>query len=267
MTDTNEEKGQLELAQLTAHLLESLTARESKILRMRRGVGMPKTHTLKEISKQFDISPQRVSQIEKSALRKLRHPSIHRRLIELSEKYQTEISPPIELRQVVESAQSLSIDLIWHLKSHKEDINKIPWNVFEHLVAEFLKFKGFVDVRLVGRDSSTSADIYAMHLDTPLNTKIRFFVEVKRGKDKVGIGVINGLFGAINLEKEAHGWHAGIIVSVSDFKEFKKHSQAELQLKGIEMKNREDLFMWLDEYEPNKDGLWLPKPIMKMPAL
>ena len=56
-------------------VLASLTAREAKVLRMRFGIGMNTDHTLEEVGKQFDVTRERIRQIEAKALRKLRHPS------------------------------------------------------------------------------------------------------------------------------------------------------------------------------------------------
>ncbi len=59
----------------TGDILESLTPREAKVLRMRFGIGMNTDHTLEEVGKQFDVTRERIRQIEAKALRKLRHPS------------------------------------------------------------------------------------------------------------------------------------------------------------------------------------------------
>jgi RNA polymerase primary sigma factor len=59
----------------TDGVLCSLTAREAKVLRMRFGIGMNTDHTLEEVGKQFDVTRERIRQIEAKALRKLRHPS------------------------------------------------------------------------------------------------------------------------------------------------------------------------------------------------
>jgi RNA polymerase primary sigma factor len=59
----------------TDEVLSSLTAREAKVLRMRFGIGMNTDHTLEEVGKQFDVTRERIRQIEAKALRKLRHPS------------------------------------------------------------------------------------------------------------------------------------------------------------------------------------------------
>ena len=59
----------------TDDVLASLTAREAKVLRMRFGIGMNTDHTLEEVGKQFDVTRERIRQIEAKALRKLRHPT------------------------------------------------------------------------------------------------------------------------------------------------------------------------------------------------
>ncbi len=63
------------LSETTQHVLEGLTAREAKVLRMRFGIDMNTDHTLEEVGKQFDVTRERIRQIEAKALRKLRHPS------------------------------------------------------------------------------------------------------------------------------------------------------------------------------------------------
>ncbi len=63
------------LREATSEVLEGLTARESKVLRMRFGIDMNTDHTLEEVGKQFDVTRERIRQIEAKALRKLRHPS------------------------------------------------------------------------------------------------------------------------------------------------------------------------------------------------
>jgi len=59
----------------TSGILDSLTQREAKVLRMRFGIEMNTDHTLEEVGKQFDVTRERIRQIEAKALRKLRHPS------------------------------------------------------------------------------------------------------------------------------------------------------------------------------------------------
>ena len=59
----------------THEVLAGLTAREAKVLRMRFGIDMNTDHTLEEVGKQFDVTRERIRQIEAKALRKLRHPS------------------------------------------------------------------------------------------------------------------------------------------------------------------------------------------------
>jgi RNA polymerase primary sigma factor len=68
------------LRDATKEVLESLTAREAKVLRMRFGIEMNTDHTLEEVGKQFDVTRERIRQIEAKALRKLRHPTRSERL-------------------------------------------------------------------------------------------------------------------------------------------------------------------------------------------
>ena len=63
------------LESATRDVLSGLTAREAKVLRMRFGIDMNTDHTLEEVGKQFDVTRERIRQIEAKALRKLRHPS------------------------------------------------------------------------------------------------------------------------------------------------------------------------------------------------
>jgi RNA polymerase primary sigma factor len=68
------------LRDATDEVLQSLTPREAKVLRMRFGIEMNTDHTLEEVGKQFDVTRERIRQIEAKALRKLRHPSRSERL-------------------------------------------------------------------------------------------------------------------------------------------------------------------------------------------
>ncbi len=68
------------LQETTREILGSLTAREAKVLRMRFGIDMNTDHTLEEVGKQFDVTRERIRQIEAKALRKLRHPTRSERL-------------------------------------------------------------------------------------------------------------------------------------------------------------------------------------------
>jgi RNA polymerase primary sigma factor len=68
------------LQEVTKDILDGLTQREAKVLRMRFGIEMNTDHTLEEVGKQFDVTRERIRQIEAKALRKLRHPSRSDRL-------------------------------------------------------------------------------------------------------------------------------------------------------------------------------------------
>ncbi|MGC9385674.1 MAG: RNA polymerase sigma factor RpoD [Hydrogenovibrio sp.] len=68
------------MGETVREMLSTLTPREAKVLRMRFGLGMNTDHTLEEVGKQFDVTRERIRQIEAKALRKLRHPSRAERL-------------------------------------------------------------------------------------------------------------------------------------------------------------------------------------------
>jgi RNA polymerase primary sigma factor len=63
------------LKETTGNLLANLSPREAKVLKMRFGISMNTDHTLEEVGRQFDVTRERIRQIEAKALRKLRHPS------------------------------------------------------------------------------------------------------------------------------------------------------------------------------------------------
>ena len=67
-------------------MLDSLSAREAKVLRMRFGIKMNTDHTLEEVGKQFDVTRERIRQIEAKALRKLRHPNRSEKLVSFLEE-------------------------------------------------------------------------------------------------------------------------------------------------------------------------------------
>ena len=70
----------LNLAEQTRRVLATLTPREEKVLRMRFGIGEESDHTLEEVGQDFNVTRERIRQIEAKALRKLRHPSRSKRL-------------------------------------------------------------------------------------------------------------------------------------------------------------------------------------------
>jgi RNA polymerase primary sigma factor len=76
-SDSADQEG---MSETVREMLNTLTPREAKVLRMRFGLGMNTDHTLEEVGKQFDVTRERIRQIEAKALRKLRHPSRAERL-------------------------------------------------------------------------------------------------------------------------------------------------------------------------------------------
>ncbi|MCL2075204.1 MAG: RNA polymerase sigma factor RpoD [Betaproteobacteria bacterium] len=78
---------QADLHEVVAEILDTLTQREAKVLRLRFGIEMSTDHTLEEVGKQFDVTRERIRQIEAKALRKLRHPSRSDKLRAFVENY------------------------------------------------------------------------------------------------------------------------------------------------------------------------------------
>ncbi len=70
----------MNLKEQTDAVLKTLTPREEKVLRMRFGIGEGSDHTLEEVGQNFEVTRERIRQIEAKALRKLRHPSRSRKL-------------------------------------------------------------------------------------------------------------------------------------------------------------------------------------------
>src|SRR3546814_5865917 len=87
-------------------VLAGLTPREAKVLRMRFGIDMNTDHTLEEVGKQFDVTRERIRQIEAKALRNLRHPSRSQQLrsfldIERSVEHTSELQSLIRISYAV----------------------------------------------------------------------------------------------------------------------------------------------------------------------
>ena len=80
MVSPSEAVVQLNLSEQTRRVLSTLTPREEKVLKMRFGIDEKADHTLEEVGQNFDVTRERIRQIEAKALRKLRHPTRSRKL-------------------------------------------------------------------------------------------------------------------------------------------------------------------------------------------
>ena len=256
------------LREATREVLDTLSQAESKVLRLRFGLGTAAPASPKEIADLLKIPVEVVESIEQKALRKLRHPvqsTVLRSFLEAPPEF---VEPTLaEVRSVIEQVRELTPDLIFHLRRNASDIACVHWEVFEHLVAELLASIGFEEVALVGRNKSTSADIFAAWKVGPLGSKIRYFVEVKHTKDKLGVEVVDHVYGAMVAERPKLGWHAALIVSIHGLRDLKKYSHDNLVNRGIELKDKNDLIRWLGDYEPNGGGLWVPKQQRDIPFM
>jgi hypothetical protein len=232
---------------------------------MQLGIEGGRPHTQEELAEKYGVSVELVRFSYQKVIAKTRN-DIKERLAPLRHKdndAQKGLSS-VESKEVIETVRKLTPELIKYLGSHEHDLEKIRWQVFEHLVAEFFASWGFEDVALVGRNSNTSADIFAAYRISAIGERVCYFVEVKRWKKRVGVEMIDRVYGAMLFERPKYGWHAAMIVSVVGFKDFNKYTREELTRKGLLLRDREDLLRWLKDYKPNKDGLWLPSPSNKL---
>lgn len=87
--DPEEELSKKEMVGVVGEVLEGLTPREAKVLYLRFGIGLTQDYTLEEVGTRFDVTRERIRQIESKALRKIKHPSRSDKLRELLGYYQT----------------------------------------------------------------------------------------------------------------------------------------------------------------------------------
>jgi len=252
-------------------VLSTLTRREEKMIRLRDGLGDGTRRTYEEIATIFQISSDEARELEARSRRKLRL-HISKLKDESRDKVLELIEPPtvdtqqIELiNRAVASFNELTPELIDHVRRNNEDINDLSWGVVEHLVAELLAQQGFEDVRLVGRSAETGADIYACKTIAGVGTRVRYYVEVKHVKGSIGIDTVRILLGALTDERAEFGWNGAILVTSGRIADFRRGTRENWEYKGVALRDREDLFAWLRDYQPASGGLWLPKPESGMP--
>ena len=231
-------------------VLKTLSYRLREIFKLRTGYPDGLCYSVEEVGYIFKISSSRVSQLHKRG-----RTEFLKRIAQFLPESQIE---PIVVRSVIETATELTPYLIAHLKDSPGDLRLLNWRVFEHLVAEFFSASGFDDVRLVGRSGKTAADVFAMRKIEPDGTEVRIFIETKRWKDRVGVEVIDRVYGAFIAEKSTFGWHMAMIVTVAGFTEMEKYTPEKLRMMGISLKGGEDVKRWLENYRFSESGLWLP---------
>lgn len=230
----------------------SLTPRQRDIYRLRAGMDDGILKYFSEIAYIFNVSESTIRRHYKKAERQVLE------ILNLQTLNQEKTS--IDVSDVIEKAKQLTPYLIKYLKNNEEDLRKLHWQIFEHLIAEFFASWAYEDVRIVGRNPQTGADIVAMRKQDQSGVMIRYFIEVKRWKDRVGVEVIDRVIGALLAERPKFGWHLGMIVTIADFKNIEKYSPLQLSMLGIELRNGDDVRKWLQKYQFNEKGLWLPNP-------
>lgn len=253
-----------ELANQTRKVLATLTPRKELVLRLKFGIDIGEALNNAQIAEQLGLSTKEIAQLEREALRDLR-PKIAAHFNSgfssaFDKATQKALEPqpvPIETIETIERVKRISPELVRHLQCRTDDLSKLNEYVFEEIVAELLAQQGYEKVELVGRNPNTSADIFALQTINPSGITIRLFIEVKKWKKKVGIGVINYVYGAMMLEQPLFGCNAAMIVSLAGFTETHKISKHDLEMRSMYLKEKSDLTKWLKGYVPNKNGLWL----------
>ena len=218
------------VAEAVEAALLTLTPREEKVLRLRLGLNLREKHFTQEVLPITSVC--RVIGFVRSKAERCVSCGIHqgRAASSYSGVAGRRIAPILGAAiiaaavgrpwPVIETIKRVEPGLIAHLKQNNDDLNKINPLLFEHLFAEFLATRGFDDVRLVGHNTKTSADIFAAKFIPGPEIPIKFFVEVKRWKDTIGIGVINQVLGAFLGERERFGRNAALLLTVGGFRDF-----------------------------------------------
>ncbi len=204
-------------------------------------------------SKGISFSNSQISRVLKISLS---------RVEEIFSKVTTEIQNYFYLESeskpdsIIIEINNLTPELIKLLKANSEKLEDLSWQIYEQLIGEFFASWGYY-VSFVGSDSSTGADIIAIKPPDPSGISHKYFIEVKRWKDRVGVEVVDRVIGAIFSERPNQGFHAGVIVASSGFKDFKKYTPEQLQLMGVELRDNNHVKDWLNDYRPSENGLWI----------
>jgi hypothetical protein len=187
---------------------------------------------------------------------------LHQRLITLSaapETFEEDGSPATaDAVNWHEIEKELTPYVMAHFKNSPDDLSSVDPLLFEKIIAEYF---ASIDcsVKLLGQNPKTGADILAVRTDDTVGLEIRYMIEVKRWKHKVGIEVIDRVLGTMTREKPSLGWNIGIIVSLAGFKEFRNTNVESLRNLGIYLKGKKEIVDYLRSYTPRPDGgLWLP---------
>jgi hypothetical protein len=144
-----------------------------------------------------------------------------------------------------------------HFKNSPGDLTSVDPLLFEKIIAEYFASIE-CRVELLGQNPKTGADILAVRTDDAVGLEIRYMIEVKRWKQKVGIEVIDRVLGTLTREKPTFGWNIGLIVSLAGFKNFRATDAESLKKLGVYLKGKEEVLDYLRSYKPRPDGgLWI----------
>jgi hypothetical protein len=231
--------------------LAAMSFRSREVFKLRNGLGDGYVYTCQEIGRIFRLPSETITRIHSQAQARV--------LAILDIQQKIEPGSIAQLQDVLSSVRALSPWLIAHLQGRERDLRQLPWELFESLVAEFFASWGY-SVEPAGRNQLTGADIIAVRKPDQSGVAVKYFVEVKRQKERVGVQVVDRLLGAVAAERSKQGWHLGMIVSLAGFTDFRKYSNSDIKMLGVELRDESDVVKWLRNYKPSDKGLWLPTP-------
>jgi restriction endonuclease Mrr len=187
-----------ELREQTRKALKTLTPREELVLKMRYGGANETEHRVTEIARSFNVTPERIRQIESKALRKLRHPSRARRLRSFlpseTENIVETALPPVGDEESFGSLVILPVvtpELMAAINAHPELLRTLDGRMFERILAELLEQQGYV-VELQRGTKDGGIDIFALMREGPLGPH-RYLVQAKRWSNPVGLAPVREL--------------------------------------------------------------------------
>lgn len=183
----------------TRELLKVLTPREELVLKMHYGLGDGSERTLDQIARSFNVTPERIRQIESKALRKLRHPERATKLRPFPsiEKEKDEIQPlPPSSEGEVSLGSLITLpvvtpELLNAISTHPELLRTVDGRMFEKILAELLERQGY-SVELQRGTKDGGIDIFAIMRQGPLGPH-RYLVQAKRWTNAVGVAPVREL--------------------------------------------------------------------------
>ena len=242
---------EIELRSFIKEALKSLTEKEAKVLKMRFGLGTGDEYTLKEVGMQFNLTPEKIRQIEAIALRKIKHPARRWELKSLVEPIQEAMEEEKkDAEKIIEFPTDLDIGLITtnvdehlirYFSEHPEEIKTMNRRLFEEMIAEL--FRGFgYEVELTKQTRDGGIDIIAIK---DLEVSVKYIIQAKRPEsgNPVRVEPVRALYGVKHLERATKAILATTTYFTRDAKLLFQENIWEL-----EPKEYADIIKWINDY-------------------